>query len=258
MSSHSALYLYNVIIIFIIYNMYLYRYLKELLFPVSCAGCGRVEGEMLCPECLLRLPLLPESRCARCASPTPLPVESCRECRRHRPAVDATVALAAYRDPLRPVIHRLKYGNGRGLAPLLAALLFARLREERRHAGIEAVTFVPMHPRRERERGYNQARLLAEALALHLGRECLPLLRRNRTAPPQTGLAHAERLANLRGCMEAGMEAVPERVAAGGILLVDDVFTTGATLSECALALKRAGAGRVTACVLARDLPTTH
>ncbi len=164
--------------------------------------------------------------------------------------MDATVALAAYRDPLRSVIHRLKYGNGRGLAPLLAALLFARLREERRQEGVEAVTFVPMHPRRERERGYNQARLLAEELALHLGCDCRPLLRRNRAAPPQTGLAHAARLANLRGCMEA----VPGRPVAGGVLLVDDVFTTGATLSECALALKRAGAGRVTACVLARDL----
>jgi competence protein ComFC len=231
--------------------MYIYRYLKELLFPVSCAGCGRVEGELVCPECLRRLPLLPPGRCARCACPIPGPVETCRECRRRRPAMDATVALSAYRDPLRPVIHRLKYGNGRGLAPLLAALLFARLREERRQQGVEAVTFVPMHPRRERERGYNQARLLAEELALHLGCDCLPLLRRNRASPPQTGLTHVARLANLRGCMEA----VPGRPIAGGILLVDDVFTTGATLSECALALKRAGAGRVTACVLARDLP---
>ena len=230
--------------------MYIHRYLKGLLFPVFCAGCGRGEGEMICSGCLLGLPLLPESRCARCASPTPLPAESCRECRRRRPAVDATVALAAYRDPLRSVIHRLKYGNGRDLAPLLAALLFSRLREECRHEGIEAVTYVPMHPQRERERGYNQARLLAEGVALHLGCPCLPTLRRKRAAPPQTGLAHAARLANLRGCMEA----LPGDCVAGEVLLVDDVFTTGATLSECALALKRAGARRVTACVLARDV----
>ncbi len=153
---------------------------------------------------------------------------------------------------MRSVIHRFKYRNGRRLAPLLAALLSARLKATPLPGPFpQAVTFVPMHPRRERERGYNQSRLLAEELARHLGLDCLPLLARPRSSPPQAGLSMEQRRANLRGCLETN----PGADVPCSILLVDDVFTTGTTLSECARALKQAGAGCVVACVLARDLP---
>ncbi len=235
--------------------MYLKDYLRELVFPTSCAGCGETEGQRICPECLLAIPLIPAPACKGCASPTLYPVPVCNECRKRRLALDATVALAFYRDPMRSVIHRFKYRNGRRLAPLLAALLSARLEERTREAGlpekVEGVTFVPMHPRRERERGYNQARLLAEELACCRGLDCHPLLVRNRATPAQTGLSHAQRLGNLKGCIEVR----EGRAVSGTYLLVDDVFTTGATLSECARALKLAGASSVIACVLARDLP---
>ncbi len=235
--------------------MYLTNYLKELVFPATCAGCGETAGRQICPECLLALPLIPAPACAGCACPTLYPVPVCNECRKRRLALDATVALAFYRDPMRSVIHRFKYRNGRHLAPLLAALLSTRLEEREKEAGlpeiVDGVTFVPMHPRRERERGYNQARLLAEELARYRGLDCRSLLTRSKATPAQTGLSHAQRLGNLKGCIEAR----EEKALSGTFLLVDDVFTTGATLSECARALKRAGVQSVIACVLARDLP---
>jgi ComF family protein len=164
--------------------------------------------------------------------------------------LENTVALGLYQDPLREVIHKFKYKNGKRLAPLLAALLALAIKNSSVKDAWELVTYVPMHPHRERERGYNQSRLLAEELALHLSLECHPLLIRTRKTQPQMKLNWEERTANLKGCMKI----MPGAKCPSSLLLVDDVFTTGSTLSECARVLSRNGVKTITAAVLARDL----
>ncbi len=171
------------------------------------------------------------------------------ECAGRSSRLDSTIAMATYEEPLRSVIHKLKYDNGWRLAPLLGAMAAARLAP-----GLltprPLLTFVPMHPRKKRARGYDHAEKLARGVGIALGLECEQLLRRVRPTPAQSSLSQEERRHNVRGAFRA----VGERLHGEEVILVDDVLTTGSTLSECAEALKSNGAGRVVACVLARDL----
>jgi len=163
--------------------------------------------------------------------------------------VDATVALAYFEEPMRSVIHKLKYGNGWRLAPLLGAMAATRL-APRLRSQKPLLTFVPMHARRRRMRGYDHAERLAAGVGNALGLEARRLLERLRSTHVQVSLGHEERKRNVSGAFRAA----GERLRGEEVILVDDVLTTGYTLSECAAALKGCGAGTVTACVLARDM----
>ena len=150
----------------------------------------------------------------------------------------------------REAVHRLKYGNLRAIAPLLGGLL-ADFLTERGISG-DILVPVPLHHRRERQRGYNQATLLARHAGERLG---LPVeadaLSRRRDTPSQTRRSQAEdRRANVQGSFHCPR---PEMVKGLDVLLVDDVCTTGATLEACAVALKDAGAASVTGVTLARE-----
>jgi predicted amidophosphoribosyltransferase len=142
----------------------------------------------------------------------------------------------AYAGPGRELLARLKYRNARGAVPWLTAAMAAVVDRD----GLTAVTWVPTTTRRRRGRGFDQAELLARALARRLGLPCVRLLRRH-PGPPQTGRPVAERRTGPR------LEAVPTRVVPVAVLVVDDVVTSGATLSAAALALRGAGARRVDA-----------
>ncbi|MBM4437931.1 MAG: ComF family protein [Actinobacteria bacterium] len=151
-----------------------------------------------------------------------------------------------FETPLREAIHRLKYDNKRYLASELAAIAAPALEPA---TAIDAVVAVPLHPAREAVRGYNQSDLIARALGKLLDRPVTPeLLRRQRVTPPQTSLARADRLQNVRGAFAAAPAARGLRV-----LLVDDVLTTGATIDACARALRRARAQWVGALVVAHQ-----
>jgi len=223
--------------------------LAELLFPTRCAACGLYAGRWLCPSCTARLPYIRGPVCRRCGKPALYEVEECEQCRGRVRRLDFCRALALYEDSMRSVIHRMKYGGAWRLArPLgfMAATALAPCLE----GSTPCVTHVPMHPRRKRSRGYDQAELLARAVAEALGLPHRVLLVRTRHTPAQASSDLSRRRENVRGAFRA--------VAGGGlppeVILVDDVMTTGYTLSECAMALKRAGVGRVLACVVARDL----
>ena len=235
--------------LYIIYNMINYCTLNELLFPTRCAGCGEYTGRPLCPQCTASLPRIKGPVCALCGRPTLYEVNGCRECRGRVKDIDATVALAVYEEPLRSAIHKLKYGNGRRLAPLLGAMAAVRLAPLLQDVN-PLLTYVPMHRRKKRAKGYDHAELLAEGVAKALGLSVTCLLERTCLSKAQSSLTHDKRRVNVKGAF-----AVIERELRGiDVILVDDVLTTGYTLSECAGALKRAGAGKITACVLARDL----
>jgi ComF family protein len=187
--------------------------------------------------------------------------DDCLECRSW-PA-ELTAARYAYvlAPPASDLVHALKYEGWRELAPLMSramARVVPRRAEARgsssRPADRIAVVPVPTTERRLRERGYNQAELLARGVGRALGRPCLPVLRRERATVSQTTLAPSERRENVRGTFSLSSRA-SRLVPDADVLLVDDVLTTGATAAEAAVTLTRAGAASVTLVTFARALP---
>lgn len=195
--------------------------------------------------------MLPEFFCRSCRTPFatkhPLDEEGrCPLCRLGMRGFDAAYSFGMYEGRLRKLIHLFKYGRIRPLARPLAAWLASALPLDQR---FEAVVPVPLHWRRRWERGFNQAALLARAVARRCGVPSVRALRRRRATAAQAGLSHAGRRANVSGAFLARRD---RRLAGRRVLLVDDVMTTGATASACAAALKRAGAAYVAVLTLAR------
>ena len=221
------------------------RLAADLLFPPHCVSC-RQGGALWCEGCQRKVERFAAPRCPRCDRPAPSAARPCRECQRDPSPLAALRVVGPHTEPLRGAIHALKYERRVGLAAPLAALLVERWR-----AGPFAVAGlipVPLHPNRERERGFNQCLLLAQPLAEALALPLRPtLLRRERDTPHQVGLGRAARLENVAGAFVAAPEA-----AGAAWLLVDDVCTSGATLAASAEALLGAGATAVYALALAR------
>lgn len=238
---------------------YLGHGLLDLLYPPRCLVCGAGGGlGTLCESCAASFTPIPAPTCPVCGRP--LEGENCRTCATQEDSTglswgfDSACAAGIYVGPLRHAIHRLKYEQKELLGEPLGTFLANRLVVDRlleNAASIQAVAYVPMHPGRERTRGYNQARLLAEPVAAMLG---VPLLTKHalvraRKFPPQVGLSPNMRRQNVT----AESFAVPDKSFVQGkhLLLIDDVFTTGTTVSSCAAALKAAGAATVTVTTLA-------
>lgn len=159
---------------------------------------------------------------------------------------DAAYSFGSYEGPLQKLIHLFKYGKIETLADPLSRFLIQSVPFEQK---FDLVTAMPMHWRKQWERGFNQAELLAAPVARRYGLKLTGNLRRRRYTKSQAGLSEAERRRNLK---DAFTVIRPHQVAGRGILLIDDVFTTGATLRAAAAALKAAGASYVCALTLAR------
>lgn len=170
----------------------------------------------------------------------------CTVCRKGSVNFDAVYSFGSYEGALRKLVHLFKYGRMEALArPLSELLLRAIPRQER----IDVIVPMPLHWRKRMQRGYNQAELLAKPVAKRLGVPLEPHLRKVRHTRPQAGLDEAGRQRNLKDSFAVRKR---ERVSGKHVLLIDDVFTTGATLRAAVKALKSAGARRVTALTLAR------
>jgi ComF family protein len=221
--------------------------LLELVFPPRCVGCGR-RGFSLCQQCRTELPMLEAGICARCASLRPTN-GTCRGCRQLSPQLTSIRAVCAYHGAARKAVHTFKFRSGRYLAPILGELLRAEL--ERRPIRVDLLVPVPISPSRLRDRGYNQTELLARQVETAVGAMLLTDVLQRKDRPAQQTLTAADRLTNLDTAITC---AAPDRVSGKRVLLVDDVCTTGATLSACAEVLVEAGAARVGALVFARDL----
>jgi ComF family protein len=217
------------------------------LMPSRCQLCG-ARGESgldLCAACRADLPRN-DRCCARCALPLEAPAPLCGRCIRRAPPWDAAWAPFRYAYPLDRLEARFKFGADLAAGKLLASLWIAS------HTPGElpkAIIPVPLHRSRLRSRGYNQAleiaRPLAKALRIPLLRDAL---QRTRATDAQTELSALRRRRNVRGAFVAHFEDhVPRHVA-----VLDDVFTTGATLAECTRVLKRTGVARVDVWALAR------
>lgn len=191
--------------------------LLDLVFPPQCAGCGRVDYNW-CP------------RCADALAAEPLAITTSTAFNSL-----SVMTTAPHSGWVRAAVHGLKYNGVRGLADMLSERLWQALQHA--HWQVDTVVPVPMHANRMTLRGYNQAALLAQALA---DRAALPyrpdVLQREQDTRSQVGLGRAERLTNVQGAFKA-VVPLPEQT----VLLVDDVFTTGATLVGCAHTLLEAG-----------------
>ncbi len=183
----------------------------------------------------------------------------CGLCRRIEPAFARAVAYGSYESGLRELIHLLKFGGVRPAANVLGRMLaeaIATLAPEFPAEGV-AVVPVPLHRTKFRQRGFNQAELIARAaIKISPARErlhfCAGVLERTRETASQIGLTSHQRRENLRGAFAVAHQR--KLVKGREVLVVDDVYTTGATVSECARVLRRAGATRVWVATVARTL----
>lgn len=222
----------------------------QTLFSQACLLCGdQATHGQLCAPCHATLPYHDLPACPVCALPT-VGGTICGSCLKAPPAFDATLAAFDYVFPIDATLHAYKYAGNLALAEFLAT----PLAERARHQPLPDLLIpMPLHPARLKQRGFNQAleiaRLLARQLAIpHETQAC----RRLRDTPPQATLDHKERSANLRGAFACGIPLAGKHVA-----LLDDVMTSGASLGELAKAVRKQGATRVSAWVVARTLPHT-
>ena len=214
----------------------------------DCTLCGVRARESLCTDCHNDLPVRTTSGCPRCDVEGNSQQE-CGACLADPPYFDETISAFYYAYPLDRLVQAYKFNAHLSLLPLLAdGLIGAIVRHGSTGARPDLVIPLPLAPRRLAERGFNQSSLVAERVASTLGIrfEARGMLRVRET-PPQSGLSRQARLKNVRGAFDCSKRLDGMRVA-----VIDDVMTTGATLSEAAKALKKAGAAFVSAWVIAR------
>ena len=220
--------------------------LLDIFLPTVCVLC-RQPGKMLCQACLDGLPRVATPFCHACGRPTRQARGQCPACRRDPLPLQQVRAPLLYEQAVPRLIQQFKYHHKRALAEPLGRLMIAVLPDLSHD--IDLIIPLPLHPQRQRQRGYNQAELLANEVAGAMDRPVeLNGLRRSRATLPQAKLSAAARQSNIA----AAFTADPEFVSDQQILLVDDVCTTGATLASAAQALFAAGAHTVTGLCAAR------
>lgn len=230
------------------------RGLRDLVFPPSCLHCGDAVGRgplrHVCAECAPLIPLVEPPACPCCGHPffgEASGERLCEHCDGLRPEFREGRTAVLFRGPARDLVHSLKYRHGLHVVPDLADLMLANPHTAEFLRGAALVP-VPLHPRKERERGYNQTRELARRVAavLGAGTRVEEPLRRLADTQTQTNLDREQRRANLKNAFALAPRAVinPEL----RYVLLDDVFTTGSTLNACAGVLRRSGALNVDVC----------
>lgn len=227
------------------FNSYLAA-LADLFYPQRCVGCERRASDVLCRECFDALPTIGRPVCARCGMPTAFETFACEDCKNVDFAFEGARAPLRYEGVGKEIVHCLKYAGYTRVVERLAAPLMAG--ELERGVRFDAVVPVPLHRSRLRRRGFNQAALLARGVARRINAPVSDTLEAVRRTQDQVDLSAEERRANVEGAYTARARV------RGTILLVDDVFTTGATMSSCAGTLSRAGAQEVYALSLCRTV----
>jgi len=232
------------------------RDLLHFFFPPICTLCSdrlTDSDQVICDRCRQELIHVLEPICRRCGNPNvPRAADACGLCRKIKPAFDCARAAAHYRGPGEQLVRELKYSEHHELAPVMARIMFVCWQRMMAFDTLDAVVPVPLHAVRLRERGFNQAELIAAPFAELFRKPMIAdAVVRVRPTESQTLLSREERLENVKGAFEplAGSgDALRDKT----IVLIDDVCTTGATGSACAAALKQAGAARVILFTFAR------
>ncbi len=231
------------------------RALASLLYPSLCAVCSApVEAEdYLCEPCARKAPRIKAPFCSRCSEPFQGAITeefACANCAGRTLHFEAAVSAYRSRGVVRKIVHDFKYGQQQHLRHPVAEWLIETLDDPRLHGRrFDGLVPVPLHPARERERGFNQAALLADLLSRKSGIPVLPALERIRYTTTQTAFERSERMENLRNAFRLRKNTSVRELR---VLLIDDILTTGSTLSECARVLKAGGALSVHAATAAR------
>lgn len=233
----------------------------DLLFPPRCQVCGELSADPFCATCLQAVEFIAPPACLFCGAPirpTWPAAQLCADCREGR-ALSGARSAGLHAGPLREAIIRYKFDGRTRLAAPLAAMLVEVVRTEIETVGLPlgecaALVPVPLHPGRRSWRGFDQAEMLCAAMADEVG---LPVwtdvIARIRNTTPQVHLRGLSRRENVRGAFAARRRWKLRGVA---LILVDDVFTTGATMSECAQVLREAGAVAVYGLTVSRAIPS--
>jgi len=234
--------------------------LASVVFPAPCRVCGTTLLDAsripICKSCLDSFLPVSEPMCQCCGRPFISPVAGqairplCRHCRAGIYAFERARSFAIYNDPLVSAITLLKYEEVTRLGDWFAARLAEVVERAGKDFRADVVVPVPLHPDRQRERGYNQAEMIARPLARRLRLKLGPyLLVRTQPRPPVLFLSRAQRWESVRGAYATRQGVQVDKLR---VLLVDDVLTTGATLDACARVLLKAGAAAVLGLTVAR------
>lgn len=236
------------------------RVATALLLPRACFACDapleNAEAELaLCKDCAADLKLFTGPCCVRCATPLVLVADRslpCTHCQKQRWRFDEAIAAGEYDGLLRHLVLRAKHATEEAVSLSLGELIWRQTAERLQAIQPDVVTTIPMHWRRRLVRQTNSPELIGEVIAARLVCRFAPrLLRRVRATRQQTTLARSQRLPNVRRAMKLRRG---NRIKGTTIVLIDDILTTGATCSDAARSLKRAGAARVVVVVAAKSL----
>lgn len=221
--------------------------LLDWLYPSRCFLCSRLldkEEEILCADCLREIPRIREPFCKKCGKELREATEEyCGDCRKAHHRFEYGFALLSYTEEVAGMLARFKYKNRRRYGRWLGESLADTYGPEIRRMRAAALVPVPLYKRKERERGFNQARILAEAIGDRIGIPTVDMLLRMRSTRAQKELGYEARLANLEESLAVAAEwegSLPEAV-----ILVDDIYTTGSTIEACTAVLKKSGVRRV-------------
>lgn len=230
------------------------NFLLDLLFPRFCISCGK-EGEYVCQDCLCLIEILEYQYCPICQKRT-MEGKTCKNCQR-KTKLNGLFIAVAYKNPLvKKLISQFKYKPYlKELCPILCSLIITHFSFSSNNAfnilKQEILVPVPLHRKRFKIRGFNQAEEIAKHLSAKLNLAFYnDVLIKIKSTPAQVGLSSEQREKNIKGtfiCQKA------DKIKGGKILLVDDVYTTGATMEECAKILKQAGAREVWGIAVARE-----
>ncbi len=230
----------------IIKHLYLLEWnALDWLFPPECVKCGE-PGTNWCDSCQKKIEIIQKVVCPICGIPSKTNAV-CPQCKQHPPTLDWLRSWAIYNETLKTFIHALKYKNNRRLATTFANAI-AEIYKNNPYP-VDFITVVPLSKKRTRQRGYNQVALIAKALQPQINLKFHPeAICRIRNTETQVGKNFHERAINVIGAFRANPMLVQDK----SILILDDVYTTGATLNACTNALKNAGASRIIGITAAR------
>ena len=236
---------------------YWWRSLIRILYPANCILCKTsllLDELHLCLLCQQKIQPLPKPLCLKCARPIP-PFDAyttCSSCRAERPHYDRGFALVEYDEPTKLIFHQIKFEKKPWLFEIYGGLLHPSFLPLRFN-DYEMIIPVPLDGSREQKRGFNQALMIAKMVKRVDPLYEVPiqkLIKKTKKTTPQSQLRRNQRLTNLNNAFKLNQ---PQEISGKNILLIDDIFTTGSTINECARLLKENGAGRVDFFTLARS-----
>ncbi len=235
--------------------------LSEIIFPPQCLGCAEIlhrsNGHIFCPDCEEKITFITGSICDICGTTFPDSPDQnhlCGDCLKTKPYFSCARAIFSYDDAILNSIHQFKYKSDLSVGEILSDFMAGFSFPDIDFADYSLIIPVPLHIKRLRERGFNQSLILARAIGeKHQIPVDFSLLKRHKFILTQTGSNKKERKQNIKGAFEVTDK---KKISGKSIILIDDVYTTGATVNECAKTLMKAGAQKVSVLTLARVL--TH